>query len=239
LLFGPDAVIVFVVVTGGGAGLSAGTKPWRRTSWSSSASGRHRCLGGEARWQPHEAVRHTVHPVMRAIRPPAFAGQSRCLSSSPPSASVEDTDDDDDNVNNGGGGLWQRGWRDPAAVAIVVVVDDDGDDGYKCIVEAEQRGRMTKDVVSPTPSSAALFVIRRFHHRAIVNTFAAGRRPLSPTFASRCPIHHLRRSRRWLVVAFSARPAAYQLNHQSETFSSSHIWTYFDLLRVITRIFYL
>jgi hypothetical protein len=30
----------------------------------------------------------------------------------------------------------------------------------------------------------------------------------------------------FLVVAFSARPAAYH-------------WTYFDLLRVITRIFYL
>jgi hypothetical protein len=38
--------------------------------------------------------------------------------------------------------------------------------------------------------------------------------PSPSTFASRCPIHHLRRSRRWLVVAFSARPAAYQQNHQ-------------------------
>jgi hypothetical protein len=43
----------------------------------------------------------------------------------------------------------------------------------------------------------------------------------------------------FLVVAFSARPAAYQLNHQDENVSCSHIWTYFDLLRVITRIFYL
>ncbi len=77
-------------------------------------------------------------------------------------------------------------------------------------------------VVSPTPLSAAQSVIRRFRHRAIVNTFAVGRRPLSPTFASRCSIalvpaiHHLRRSRQWLVVALSARPAAYQLNHQAE-----------------------
>jgi hypothetical protein len=77
-------------------------------------------------------------------------------------------------------------------------------------------------VVSPTLLSAARSVIRRFRHRAIVNSFAVGRRPLSPTFASRCSIalvpviHHLRRSRQWLVVAFSARPAAYQLNHQAE-----------------------
>ena len=40
--------------------------------------------------------------------------------------------------------------------------------------------------------------------------------PAPSTFASCCPIHHLRRSRRWLVVAFSARPAAYQLNHQAD-----------------------
>ena len=59
-------------------------------------------------------------------------------------------------------------------------------------------------------------------HHAIVDTFVAGRRLLTPTFASRCSIalvpaiHHICRSRRWLVVAFSARPAAYQLNHQAE-----------------------
>ena len=70
-------------------------------------------------------------------------------------------------------------------------------------------------VVSSTPLSAACSVICRFRHRAIVNTFAAGHHPLSPTFASRCfialvpAIHHLRRSCRWLVVAFSAHPAAY------------------------------
>ena len=136
----------------------------------------------------------------------------------PRSASVEDTDDNDNDVDDGGGGLWQHGRRDHAVIVViaVVVIDDDGNDGDKRIVKAEQRGRTTKDVVSPTPSSAARFVIRRFHHRAIVNTFAAGRRPLSPTFASRCPIHHLRRSRRWLVVTFPAHPAAYQLSHQAE-----------------------
>ena len=139
-------------------------------------------------------MRRATHPVMRALRPPAAAGQSLRASSSPRLASVKDTDDDDNDVDNGGGGLWQRGWQDPAAVVAIVVVDDDGD-GNKRIVEAEQRGRTTKDVVSPTPSSPARFVIHRFHHRAIVNTFAAGRRPLSPIFASHCPIHHLRRSR--------------------------------------------
>jgi hypothetical protein len=71
-------------------------------------------------------------------------------------------------------------------------------------------------VVSPTPLSATQSVIHRFRHRSIVNTFAASRHPLSPAFASRCPIHRLRRSRRWLVVAFSTCPAAYQLNHQAE-----------------------
>ena len=95
-------------------------------------------------------------------------------------------------------------------------------------------------VVLPTPLSAARSVIPRFRHCVIVNTFAASRHPSSPTFASRFyialvpAIHHLRRSRRWLVVAFSARPAAYQLNHQSENIFMSHVWTYFG-----TRLFYL
>jgi hypothetical protein len=71
-------------------------------------------------------------------------------------------------------------------------------------------------VVSPTLSSAAQSVIHCFRHRSIVNTFAAGRRPLLPAFASRCPIHHLRCSHQWLVVAFSTRPATYQLNHQAK-----------------------
>ena len=55
LLFGPDAVIVVVIITGGGAGLPASTEPWRRTSWSSSASGRCRRLGGEAWWRPDKS----------------------------------------------------------------------------------------------------------------------------------------------------------------------------------------
>jgi len=49
LLFGPDAVVLFVVVVvGGGAGLSAGMKPWQGTSWSFSASGRRLRLDDEA-----------------------------------------------------------------------------------------------------------------------------------------------------------------------------------------------
>ena len=139
------------------------------------------------------------------------------MTSSPRLASVEDMDDNDDAADDGGGGLWQRGRRDPTIVIVVVVVKNNGEsDGNGLIVEAEQRGRTTKNVVSPTPLSAAQFVIRRFHHRAIVNTFATGHRPLLPTFATRCPIHHLRRSHRWLVVAFPAYPAAYQLSHQAE-----------------------
>ena len=69
-------------------------------------------------------------------------------------------------------------------------------------------------VVSPTPLFAARSVIRHFRHCVIVNTFAAGRHPSSSTFANRCyialvpAIHHLRRSCRWLFVAFSNRPAA-------------------------------
>jgi hypothetical protein len=123
-------------------------------------------------------------------------------------ASIKDTDDDNDDVNHGGGGFRQRGRWDP--VIVVVAVDNDNDNDDDRIVETEQRGGTAKDVVSPTPTSATRFVIHRFFHLAIINTFAAGRRPLSSTFfASRCPIHHLRRSRRWLVVAFFAHPAAY------------------------------
>jgi hypothetical protein len=49
--------------------------------------------------------------------------------------------------------------------------------------------------------------------------------PLPSTFASRCPIHHLRHSHRWLVVAFSARPeksltmSLSQENHPPNCFS--------------------
>jgi hypothetical protein len=69
-------------------------------------------------------------------------------------------------------------------------------------------------VVLSTPLSAARSVICRFCQCAIFNTFAAGRRPLSPAFANRCSIalvpaiHHLCHSHQWLVVALSARPAA-------------------------------
>jgi len=170
---------------------------------------------------------------MRALRPPAAARQLRCPTSSPQSASIEDADDDDDVVDDGGGGLWQRGRRDPAIVVVVfIVIDDGGDNGDERSIKAEQWGGTTKDVVLPTPLSAARFVIHRFHHRAIVNTFAAGRRPLSPTFASRCPIHHLCRSLRCLVIAFPAHPAAYQLSHQAEHLfyvpTFGHILTYLD-----------
>jgi hypothetical protein len=42
--------------------------------------------------------------------------------------------------------------------------------------------------VSPTPPSAAQSVICRFRCHAIVNTFAAGCRPLLLTFTNRCPV---------------------------------------------------
>ena len=53
------------------------------TSWSSSTSGsgRHRCLDGEAWWRPDEAVRRTAHPGVGSTTPTA-AGQSCCPSSS-------------------------------------------------------------------------------------------------------------------------------------------------------------
>ena len=56
--------------------------------------------------------------------------------------------------------------------------------------------------------------------------------PSPSTFASRCPIHHLCRSRCWLVVAFSARPAAaYQLNHQADNvFMFPHLDFFFTYL---------
>jgi hypothetical protein len=55
-------------------------------------------------------------------------------------------------------------------------------------------------VVSPTPLSAAQSVISCFRHRAIINTFAASRHPLSPTFTSRCPIHQICHSCRWWLL---------------------------------------
>ena len=56
LLFGPDTVILVVVIAGGGAVLLAGTRPWRRTSWSFSASGCCCRLGGEAQGPALAAV---------------------------------------------------------------------------------------------------------------------------------------------------------------------------------------
>jgi len=159
-------------------------------------------------------MRRAAHPVMRALRPPAAAEQSRRPSSFPRSASVEDTDDGDDDVNDGGCDIWQRGGRDPVVVIVVLMTTATM---VTNVSSRQSSGAGRRRIfVSPTPSSAAGFVIRRFHHRAIVNTFAAGRRPLSPTFASHCPIHHLCHSRRWLVVAIPAHPAAYQLSHQAE-----------------------
>jgi len=71
-----DTVVLVLVVAGSCAGLSAGMKPWRRTSWSSSASSHHCRLSGEARWRSDEAVCCAAHPVMRVVRPPAAAGKS-------------------------------------------------------------------------------------------------------------------------------------------------------------------
>jgi hypothetical protein len=72
-------------------------------------------------------------------------------------------------------------------------------------------------------ASIALFAARRPPiSLPIVDTLIAGCHPLSPTFTSRCryslfpAIHYLCHSRRWLVVVFSAHPAAYRLNHQAE-----------------------
>ena len=59
-------------------------------------------------------------------------------------------------------------------------------------------------------------------HHAIVGNFVAGCRLLTTTFACCCHVtlvpaaHCLYHSCRWLVVAFSTCPAAYQLNHQAE-----------------------
>ncbi len=79
----------------------------------------------------------------------------------------------------------------------------------------------------PNLSYTAFLIVRS----STLSPPAAGRRPLSPTFASRCPIHHLRRYHRWLVVAFSPYQAAYQVNHQAENVSSFYtlvILTYLE-----------
>jgi type IV secretory pathway protease TraF len=122
-----------------------------------------------------------------------------------------------------------------AAIALASVVATAG------VVAANTAAaalRLWLVVVLPTPSSAGRYVIRRFRHLAIVNALTTGRPPLSPTFASRCSIplvlaiHHLRRSTidGWLLLS----PTTQQHNNRTtklKTFSCSHIWTYFDLLR--------
>jgi hypothetical protein len=76
-----------------------------------------------------------------------------------------------------------------------------------------QRLHRTPPKRTPRAVLIDLFVVVVRHHRRCHRRW---RRCRHRTFASRCPIHHLHHSRRWLVVAFSARPAAYQLNHQSD-----------------------
>ena len=80
----------------------------------------------------------------------------------------------------------------------------------------------------PGLSSSAFVIVRS----STLLPSAAARRPLSPTFASRCPIHLLHRSRRWLVVAFAACPAAYQLNQQAKNVLMFPHLDLFDLLTV-------
>jgi hypothetical protein len=75
-------------------------------------------------------------------------------------------------------------------------------------------------IMSPTPLSAA-FVIVRLSTLSPPATVT-----LSHTFTSHChvalvpAVHFLRRSHQWLVVAFSAHQATYQLNHEAEIVSS-------------------
>ena len=156
-----------------------GTKTWRRTSWSSSASCRLLRLGGEARGLSYRR------------RGAVAAGQI---------------------------------WVLTAFAATIVLASVIAAAAVVAANAAAAALRRWLVVVSSTPSSAARSVIRRFCrcHRAIINTFAGGRCPLSPTFISHCSIalvlsiHHLHHSHRWLVVAFSARPSAYRLNHQAD-----------------------
>ena len=201
-------------------GLSAGTKPWRRTSWSSSASGRRRCLGGEERWRPDKAVRRAAHPAMRVVRPPVAAGQSRRLSSSALLVSVV---------------IVIVGIVASLCPCVIVVVVA-GPHNLHCRHRPCLRHRSSRCCCrqcrrcSPTLMVgccvAYSVVCRPICHPQISSSCdhqhfrrrppAAGGRPLSPTFTSRCPIHHLCHSCRWLVVAFSAHPAAYQLNYKAE-----------------------
>ncbi len=77
-------------------------------------------------------MRRAAHPAMRVVCPPASAGQSRRLSSSPRMTSVDDMDDNVDDVDDGGSGLWQREQRD--LIVIVLVFDEDNDKDNDCIV---------------------------------------------------------------------------------------------------------
>jgi hypothetical protein len=73
-------------------------------------------------------------------------------------------------------------------------------------------------------------VVRRHPLPSSLSSYPIVPSPVAPspsTFASRCPIHHLRRTRQWLVVSFSARPAAYQLNYQAD---NVFIFPHLDLL---------
>ena len=82
-------------------------------------------------------------------------------------------------------------------------------------------------------SPLACCVVRRSNlsARAIVQSLKLlpqGKHPLLLTIARRSPvallpsINSFRRSRWWLVVAFSAHPAAYRPHHQAENVSSFH-----------------
>ncbi len=86
-------------------------------------------------------------------------------------------------------------------------------------------------VSSVAPLPAAVFSAVRIcppHHCAIVDAFVACHCPLLRTIASRCPVALLTsvdclcRSCWWLVVAFSARPAAYQPHPQAENVYCFH-----------------
>jgi hypothetical protein len=93
---------------------------------------------------------------------------------------------------------------------------------------------MVVAVLSVAPSAAAVLLVICFcqpRHYTIINAFVAGCRPLSPTIASCCPLALLVPAAKsplllppvnqWLVVAFSAHPSAYQLQHQAVIKASS------------------
>ena len=94
-LFSPNAVVlVIVVATGGGAGLSVGTKPWQSPALvaivvisaarheDQCSSGRHRCIGGEARWRPDKAG--SSQPLLPPLTLPPSSWQPLLLLPTPP-----------------------------------------------------------------------------------------------------------------------------------------------------------